>query len=180
MHFAGAEHRMRRAVLGGTAMDVAGLRQIDGDAGGDAAERLAPADDARNGLFVHAILQRDDETVGREILLDQHRRPGGVVGLHADKGDVDRLLLGERLRIGDVQRTHRHGEFRLLHCMCHAQPVRPHVLDMRRPRIDESHVLAGLHHMRARITADRAGPDNGDLLAHLLLPVSSRASSVRL
>jgi len=70
-----------------------------------AAERLAPADDAGDGLLVHAILQRHHETVWRQILPDQHRRPGGVVGFHADESDVDRLFLGELLRVGDVERA---------------------------------------------------------------------------
>jgi len=46
VHFAGAKYRVRRAVLAGAAVDVAGLGQVDGDARGNAAERLAPADDA--------------------------------------------------------------------------------------------------------------------------------------
>ena len=170
VHFAGAEYGMRRAVLGGAAVDMAGLRQVDRDAARDAAERLAPADDAGDRLFVHAILQRDHVAVGRQILPDQHRRPGRVVGLHADEGDVDRLLLGELLRVGHVQRAHRHGEFRLLHGVRHAQAVLSHVLDMRGPGIDERHVLAGLHHMGAGISADRTRSDNGNLAAHSLPP----------
>ncbi len=172
MHFAGAEHGVGRAVLGGAAMDVAGLRQVDGDAGGDAAERLAPADDAGDGFLVHAILQRHHKAVGREILPDQHGGPGGVVGLHADEGDVDRLFLGELLRVGDVQRAHRHGEFRLRHGVGDAQAVLAHMLDMVRPRIDEGDVLAGLHHMRAGIAADRAGADKSDFLAHAFLRIA--------
>jgi hypothetical protein len=51
--------------------------------------------------------------------------------------------------------------------MRHAQPVLSHVLDMGGPGIDEGDVLAGLHHMRTGISADRTGPDDGDfLLAH--------------
>ena len=173
MHLAGPEHRVRVAVLGGAAMDEAGLGQVDRDRACDAAERLAPADDAGDRLLVHAVLQRDDIAVGREILPDQHRRPGGVVGLHADEGDVDRLLLGELLRVGDVQRAHRHGEFRLGHRVGDAQAVLSHVLDMRGPRIDEGHVLAGLHHVRAGIAADRARPDDGDFLAHGFFLLSS-------
>jgi hypothetical protein len=36
---------------------------------------------------------------------------------------------------------------------------------MGRPRIDERYILAGRHHMGARIPADRAGADDGDFLA---------------
>ena len=56
VHFAGAEHGVRSAVFCSAAMDVAGLGQIDGDAGRNTAERLAPADDAGDGFLVHAIL----------------------------------------------------------------------------------------------------------------------------
>src|SRR6202007_742457 len=41
-------------------------------AAGNAAKRLAPADDAGNGLFVDAVLQRHDEAVRRQIRPDQH------------------------------------------------------------------------------------------------------------
>ena len=51
-----------------------------------------------------------------------------------------------------------------------AQAVLSHVLDMLGPRIDEGHVLAGLHHMGAGIAADRARSDNGNLPAHAFLP----------
>src|SRR5450631_4906437 len=52
VHFAGAKYGMRRAVLGGAAVNVAGLRQIDRDAAPDATERLAPADDASDRFFI--------------------------------------------------------------------------------------------------------------------------------
>ena len=170
VHFAGAEHGMRRAVLAGAAVDVAGLRQVDGDAAGDAAERLAPADDAGDGLLVHAVLQRHDVAVRRQILLDHHGGPGGVVGLHADKGDVDRRLLGELLRVGDVQRADGNGEFRDVHGVGDAQAVLAHVLDMLGPRIDEGDVLARLHHMGAGIAADRARTNDGYFPTHAFLP----------
>ena len=151
-------------------MDVAGRGQVDDDGAGDAAQRLAPADDAGNGLLVHAVLQRHDEAVGRQVLPDQHRRPGRVVGLHAHEGDVDRLLLGELLHLGQVQRAHRHGELGDVLGVRDAQPVRLHVVDVLGPGIDERHVLARLRHVRARIPADRSRPDDGNLAAHALLP----------
>ena len=172
MHLAGAEHGVRRAALAGAAMDMAGLGQVDGDAAGDAAQRLAPADDAGDRLLVHAVLQRHDIAVRRQILLDQHRRPCRVVGFHADKGDVDRLLLGELLRVGDVQRAHRHGELRHVPGVGDAQAVLAHVLDMLGPGIDEGHVLAGLHHMRAGIAADRPRSHDRYLPAHAFAPFS--------
>jgi hypothetical protein len=162
---------MRRAMLGGAAMNVTGLRQVHGDARCDTAKRLAPADDAGNRFLVHAVLQRDDITVRRQILLDQHRRPRGVIGFHAHEGDIDRLLLGKLLGIGDVKGAHRHGEFRLLHRVGDAQAVLSHVLDMLRPRVDEGYVFAGLHHVGAGIAADRAASDKGDFFAHCFLPI---------
>ncbi len=170
VHLAGAEHGVRLAALAGATMDVAGRGQVDEDGAGDAAERLAPADDAGNGLLVHAVLQRHDEAVGRQVLPDQHRCPGRVVGLHAHEGDVDRLLLGELLHLGQVERAHRHGEFGDLLGVRDAQPVRLHVVDVLGPGIDERHVLARPRHVRARIPADRSRPDDGNLAAHALLP----------
>ena len=61
-------------------------------------------------------------------------------------------------------------EFRDVLGVGDAQAVLSHVLDMRGPGIDEGHVLARLHHMRAGITADRARSDNRDLPAHAFLP----------
>ena len=43
------------------------------------------------------------------------------------------------------------------------------MLDMRRPGIDEGHVLAGLHHMGAGVAADRACANKGYFLAHKFL-----------
>src|SRR5262249_55935226 len=98
------------------------------------------------------------------------RRPGGVVGLHADEGDVDRFFLGELLRVGDMERAHRHGEFRFLHRMRYAKPVLAHMFDMSGPRIDKGDVFAGLDHVRARITTDGAGAHDGNLSTHTVLP----------
>jgi hypothetical protein len=53
-----------------------------------------------------------------------------------------------------------------------------HVLDVRGPRIDERHVLAGLYHMGAGTAAYRTRSDNGYLPAHTLLRfMSSRSNS---
>ena len=120
-------------------------------------------------LLVHAVLQRHDIAVGRQVLLDHHRGPGGVVGLGAHEGDVDRLLLGQLLHVGEVQRPHGHRELRHVHGVGDAQAVLAHMLDVLGPGVDERHVLARLHHVRARIAADRARPDDGYLAAHGLL-----------
>ena len=57
MDLAGPKHRVGSAVLGRAAMNKPGFRQIDGDARGDTAERLAPTDDVGDGRLVDAILQ---------------------------------------------------------------------------------------------------------------------------
>ncbi len=48
---------------------------------------------------------------------------------------------------------------------CVMRRPRAHRLDMLGPGVDEGHVLAGLHHMRAGISADRAGADDRYLVA---------------
>src|SRR6478736_2635438 len=135
VHFAGAKHRVRRPALAGAAMDVTGFRQVDRDAARNAAEGLTPADDAGNRLFIHAVLQRYDVAVGRQILPDQGGGPGGVVGLHAHEGDVDRFFLRQLLGIGDVQRANGYGEFGHISGVGYPQAVLPHMLDMLWPRI---------------------------------------------
>src|SRR5262249_57723327 len=169
-HLAGAKSGVRPPALAGAAVDQAGLREVDRDAARDAAERLAPADDASDRLFVHAILQRDYVAVGCQILPDQHRCPRRVVRLHAHKGDVDRFLLGELLRVRHVQGAHGHAEFRHVHGLRHAEAMLSHLLDVGGPRIDERHVLAGLYHRGADIAAHRTRSDNGYLRAHTFLP----------
>src|SRR6202008_953113 len=75
VYFASAIDRVRGTALDTAAMDMARLDEADADVAGDAAHRLAPADDAGDRLLVHAVLQRDDIAAGREILPDQQRRP---------------------------------------------------------------------------------------------------------
>jgi hypothetical protein len=170
VHFAGAKYGVRRPMLAGSAVDVTGLRQVDRDARGNAAKRLAPSDDAGDRLLIHAVLQRHDVTVRREVLLDQHGGPRRVVGLHAHEGDVDGRFLGELLRVGHVQRAHRNGEFRNVPGMGDAQAVLPHVLDVFGPWIDEGDVLAGPHHMGTGVAADGPCSDDGDFPAHASSP----------
>ena len=92
--FAGAVDGVRGTAFDPAAMDMTGLDETDADIAGDAAHRLAPADHTGDRLLVHAVLQRDDIAAGCEILADQQRRPVRVIGFRADKGDVDRRLLG--------------------------------------------------------------------------------------
>ncbi len=65
-----------------------------------------------------------------------------------------------------MQRLDRHGEGVDAGRVRDAQAIGAHVLDMRRPRIDEGNILARPRHMRAAITADRAGADDDDALCH--------------
>jgi hypothetical protein len=51
-----------------------------------------------------------------------------------------------------------------------AQAVLPHMLDVLGPRIDECHILAGLHHVRAGIPADGTRPDDRYLPTHVFPP----------
>src|SRR5712672_2197877 len=170
VHFAGAKYGVRCPTLASSPMDVAGLGQVDRDAARNAAKRLAPADDAGDRLFIHAVLQRHDIAVRRQILLNQGRGPSRVVGLHADEGDVDRRLPGQLLRVRDVQGAHGNREFRDVPGVGDAQAVLPHVLNMLGPWIDERHVLARLHHMGAGIPANGTCSDNGYLPPHAVLP----------
>src|SRR6516165_9405115 len=163
---AGAVDRMRSAALDPAAMNMARLDQADADVAGDAAHRLAPADDTRDRRFVHAVLQRDDITTRRQILADQQCRPVGVVGFGADKGYVDRSFLREMLSLGQMQSPHLDRKRLFAFVVGDAQAVLLHLLDMRRPKIDEGHILAGARHVRSGVTAHRAHADDRDPFAH--------------
>src|SRR5205814_1590945 len=65
MHFADPEDGVFRARLAGGALDLTWRVQLDGDRAGNRAQGLAPADDTRDRLLVHAVLQRDDIAIGR-------------------------------------------------------------------------------------------------------------------
>ena len=143
MHLADAEHRVLVAALGDGAADAGGLEHVDRDQRGHHAHGLAPADHARDALLVQAVLQRHDEAVGRQVLLDQRRRPFGVVGLHRDEGDVDRLLARQVLHLGEM-----HGlgvldrDLLLRRDAIELQPAAADGLDVLRPEVDQGDVLA--------------------------------------
>ena len=166
VHLADAEHGMAGAMFAPGPADVARLAKFDRDGARDRAQRLPPADDAGDGLLIHAVLQRDDEAAGCEVLPDHRRRPGRVVGLGADEGDVDRPLLGEALQLGHVQGTRRRRELGHVAQVADAQARCPYRLDVLRPEVDEGHVLAGLCHMGAGIAADCARADNRNPGSH--------------
>jgi hypothetical protein len=104
-------------------------------------------------------------------LADHHHRPLRVIGFGADEGDVDRRLLGEMLRLGQMQCPQLDRERLLALVMRDAQAVLLHFIDMRRPQVDERHLLAGPHHVRPGVTADRSDPDDRDSLTHHCSPV---------
>ena len=168
MHLAGAEDGVRVAA------------QLDRDLRGDAADDLAPADDAGDELLVHAVLQRDDEPIGRQIGFDQIRRHLRLVGLHADEGDIDRPALRQGLDVGKMHRIDRHGEFLRLGDAGQVQTVAAHLLDMFRPAVDEGDVFAVLRHESTDLRADRAGPDDCDFQTHGFLQFLTRAPQARL
>src|SRR5207248_3243203 len=62
MHFPDPEDGVFRAGLAGGALDLTWRVQLDRDRAGNRAQGLAHADDARDRLLVHVVLQRDDIT----------------------------------------------------------------------------------------------------------------------
>jgi hypothetical protein len=168
VHFAHAKHDVLVTAHGHRALHASGRIELGSHQARDAAQRLAPAHDRGDALLVDAVLERDDEAVGREIRLHEMRSPLGVVGFHADEGDVDRRLLHETLYVRDVQSAHLH---RTAFGFGHAgelEPVPAHVLDVLGPRIDQRDIVTGTGHVTARITADRTGAHYDDTLAQSL------------
>jgi len=70
------------------------------------------------------------------------------------------------LRLGQMQGPHLDREWRLALVMGDAQAVLLHLLDMRRPHVDQGHILAGAGHVGSGVAADRSDPDHRDPLAH--------------
>ena len=80
------------------------------------------------------------------------------------------------LRLGQMHRPHLDRERLLARVMRDAQAVLLHFIDVRRPHVDEGHVLAGPHHMRPGITAHRSDPDHRYSLPHHPSPAIIRRS----
>ena len=170
MQLAHAKSRMLFPAQRHVALDMAGSDQFRGKHAGNAANRALRPRDACDCLLVHAVLQRHHEAVRRQILADHRGRPFGVVGLHADEGDVDRFALRQFLNLGQMDRLDGHGAAFLRGHAVEADAVLGHVVDMVRPGIDERHILAATGQMAARITADRTGADDDNLLTHGISP----------
>ena len=167
MDLADAEHGVLVAALGDGPADAGGLEHVDRNQRGHHADRLAPADDARDTLLVQAVLQRHDVAVGRQVLLDQRRRPFGVVGLHRYEGDVDRLLARQVLHLGEM-----HGlgvldrDLLLRRHAVELQPAAADGLDVFRPEVDQRHVLAGMGEPSTDISTQGARADDRNPLTH--------------
>src|SRR5207237_4754542 len=71
VRLADAKHGVLLAAFADGAADAAGFVHVDRDERGDDADDAPPADDAGDGLFVQAVLQRDDEATTREVGRDQ-------------------------------------------------------------------------------------------------------------
>src|SRR5207342_911322 len=61
VHLADAEYGMAGAMLAPGPADVARLAKFDRNGARDRAQRLPPADDAGDGLLIHAVLQGNNE-----------------------------------------------------------------------------------------------------------------------
>jgi hypothetical protein len=142
---------------------VTGLVGVHADAAGDAADHAPPADDAGDPLLVDAVLERDDEAAGNEVLADQRGGPDRVVRLGADERDVDRVF-GEALDLVEVQRLRMDqvlalGAFEL-------EPVLLDRVDVLGPGIDERDILPRPSKVAADVAADGAGAHERQPLSH--------------
>ena len=162
------------------AADASRLVQVDAEiVSDDAADGAAPPDDARDRLLVDRILRRDDEAVGRQIRPDQGRRPFGVVGLAGHDRDVDRLLLRQRLHLGEVHRRDGNRAGLLVRHAREMKSVLPDRLDVFGPGIDQRDIVAGARKMTAEISADRARTDDRNALSHQASPGTRVAQGCR-
>src|SRR5262249_35505975 len=150
------------------------LVELRRDQARDAADDATPAYVLRDALLVDAVLQRDDEAVGREIFLDHHRRPFRVVRFHREKHDVDGLLLHQVLHFAEVHGADRDGVFFLRGNARELEAVLAHVLDVLGPGIDERDVVARARQVPPDVAAQCARSYEYDSLAHLCSPVDWR------
>ena len=145
--------------------------ELGGEQGRDGAHGPIPADDRGDALLVHAVLQRDDIAVGRQVLPDQGRRPLRVIGFDRDHRDVDRLFLGQLLHFGQMHRLWPGEDEFLLGHPFDRQPVAADRLDMFGPGIDQGHVEPVMRELAAGVAADGASADHRNPLRHDLIPL---------
>jgi hypothetical protein len=84
---------------------------------------VAPADVASDRCFVHAVLQRHDEAVRRQILLDQWW-PRPCRGTSCIRKRCRPASPGSLLRVRDMQRANGNREFHDVLCVGDAWPLR--------------------------------------------------------
>ena len=106
----------------------------------------------------HAVLQADDKPVLRENGLDHLRHPLRVIGLDDEKDEIELLL--DLRHLAEVQRRHL-GVDRARR-QIYRDAVLADRLDMRRPLLDESHVVSRQHEVGADRGALRARSHKGD------------------
>ena len=123
VQFAGAVDLVGRGALCGGAANPARRVELGAEQRGDDADRLVRADDPGDALLVHAVLQRHDISVGRQVLGDQHRRPFRVIGLDRNHRDVDRFMLCEILDLGQMHRLRLGADIFLLGHAFDREPV---------------------------------------------------------
>ena len=160
-----------RGALGHGAANPTRRVELGGEQGRDGADRPVPADDRGDALLVHAVLQRDDIAVGRQVLPDQGRRPLRVIGFDRDHHDVDRPLLGQLLHLGQMHGLGPGEDELLLGHSFDRQPVATDRLDVLGPGIDQGHVEPVMRELAAGVAADRAGADHRNALLHDLIPL---------
>jgi len=71
----------------------------------------------------------------------------------------------ERPCVGEMERVHAHRV--LSPRVAQMQPMSAYRFHVLRPRIDEGHVLSRLRETSPDVSADRAGTDDRDVLAHV-------------
>src|SRR5262249_50345448 len=134
-------------VLADLEADMAGVR-AHGDAGlvhaganrDHATQRAMNAGHGSHSVVVDAVLEVDNEPVVLEVLHAEPRRPLGVVRLHRDEEQVERLR--DRLRLVHVQRLH--GDRVITARAGEPQAASAHRLDVLGPLIDQRDVVARL------------------------------------
>ena len=171
MHLAGAEHRVLVAAFAGGAADMARLAQIDGDGAGDAADHLAPADDAGDGLprscsSATRPRTRRGRDIARSSLSPTRCRTTSCRRRRC------RTAFPSRPAAASVTCSARTGVTIPARRGCgRPSGPAPHRLHVGRPGIDEGDVLARPRHVRTGIGADGAGPTIAILWPMLRSPV---------
>ena len=171
MHLAGAVDVVRRRAFRRGAAHSARAAELGPEQGGDDADCLVPADNAGDPFLVHAVLQRDDIAVRRQVLPDQRGRPFRVIRFDRDHRDVDRFLLCELLDFGQMHRLRPGADVLLRGHALDRQSILADRLDVLGPGVDQGHVEPVMREVAASIAADRTGADHRNALVHDVVPL---------